>query len=172
MRSINPPLPRVVSRACTKLSINHRFPTLHHKFHVCIHFSLIQLTNRLSRGFDGFRVRFRVSNSGVRSSNDFSTEWMSLWLESLNRSVINALFIGGLTWGGSLYIHIRGESGGKKVYSSGTMLLQGWLPVSRRAYITRVSPLRILSARGGGAKLSCKFLFSLNKYIYESSSYE
>lgn len=170
MRSINPPLPRVLSRACTKLSINHRFPTLHHKFHVCIHFSLIQLTNRLSRGFDGFRVRFRVSNSGVRSSNDFSTEWMSLWLESLNRSVINALFIGGLTWGGSLYIHIRGESGGKKVYSSGTMLLQGWLPVSRRAYITRVSPLRVLSARGGGAKLSCKFLFSIN--IYESSSYE
>lgn len=91
---------------------------------------------------------------------------------TLNRSVINALFIGGLTWGGNLYIHIRGESGGKKVYSSGTMLLQGWLPVSRRACITRVSPLRVLSARGGGAKLSCKFLLSLDKYIHESSCYE
>lgn len=87
-------------------------------------------------------------------SGTFPLDWIS-------SSVINALFIGGLTWGGDLYIYIyireesRGGGGEKKVYSSGTMLLQGWLLVSRsrRPYITRVSPLRVLSTRGRGDEI-------------------
>lgn len=70
--------------------------------------------------------------------------------------MINAVFIRGLLGEATyiyIYIYIREEFLGKKVYSSGTMLLEGaWLPVSRsrRPYITRVSPLRVLSTRGGG----------------------
>ena len=38
-------------------------------------------------------------------SGTFPLDWIS-------SSVINALFIGGLTWGGDLYIYIREESRG------------------------------------------------------------